>query len=200
MAKTKRNICLIPESAHGTNPASAQMAGMQVVVTKCDAEGNVDLADLKAKCEQHSARLAAVMITYPSTYGVFDTQVKELCALVHEHGGRVYIDGANMNALVGVAAPGEFGGDVSHLNLHKTFCIPHGGGGPGVGPVCVVEDLVSFLPANRCARVDIGKRWSPRARQTFLHSGPYRDMQSAPSPRLRWATRRCFRSAGCTCA
>jgi glycine dehydrogenase len=140
---------LIPESAHGTNPASAQMAGMKVVVTKCDAEGNVDLADLRARCEQHSANLAAVMVTYPSTYGVFDPQIKELCALVHQHGGRVYVDGANMNALVGVAAPGEFGGDVSHLNLHKTFCIPHGGGGPGVGPVCVVEDLVPFLPGHR---------------------------------------------------
>ncbi|MBC7716713.1 MAG: aminomethyl-transferring glycine dehydrogenase [Pseudorhodobacter sp.] len=143
-----RTICLIPESAHGTNPASAQMAGMQVVVVKCDASGNVDLIDLRAKCEQHSATLAAVMITYPSTYGVFDARVKELCALVHQHGGRVYVDGANMNALVGVAAPGEFGGDVSHLNLHKTFCIPHGGGGPGVGPVCVVADLVPFLPAH----------------------------------------------------
>ncbi|CAN7370359.1 aminomethyl-transferring glycine dehydrogenase [Acidovorax sp. LjRoot129] len=141
-----RNICLIPSSAHGTNPASAQMVGMQVVVTACDASGNVDLADLKAKCEQHSDKLACVMITYPSTHGVFETQVKELCALVHQHGGRVYVDGANMNALVGVAAPGEFGGDVSHLNLHKTFCIPHGGGGPGVGPVCVVEDLVPYLP------------------------------------------------------
>jgi glycine dehydrogenase len=141
-----RHICLIPESAHGTNPASAQMVGMSVVVVKCDASGNVDMDDLRAKCEQHSANLAAVMITYPSTYGVFETRVKELCALVHQHGGRVYVDGANMNALVGVAAPGEFGGDVSHLNLHKTFCIPHGGGGPGVGPVCVVEDLVPFLP------------------------------------------------------
>ncbi len=148
---TQRDICLIPESAHGTNPASAQMAGMKVVVTKCDAEGNVDLADLRAKCELHSAKLAAVMVTYPSTYGVFDPQIKELCALVHQHGGRVYVDGANMNALVGVAAPGEFGGDVSHLNLHKTFCIPHGGGGPGVGPVCVVEDLVPFLPGHRTA-------------------------------------------------
>jgi glycine dehydrogenase len=146
-----RDICLIPESAHGTNPASAQMAGMQVVVTKCDAEGNVDLADLKAKCEQHGRRLAAVMITYPSTYGVFEPGVKALCELVHGHGGRVYVDGANMNALVGVAAPGEFGGDVSHLNLHKTFCIPHGGGGPGVGPVCVVQDLVPYLPAHRAA-------------------------------------------------
>ncbi|MES2715096.1 MAG: aminomethyl-transferring glycine dehydrogenase [Pseudomonadota bacterium] len=144
-----RSICLIPESAHGTNPASAQMAGMQVVVVKCDAQGNVDLADLQAKCEKHSQRLSCIMITYPSTYGVFDTQVKALCAMVHQHGGRVYVDGANMNALVGVAAPGEFGGDVSHLNLHKTFCIPHGGGGPGVGPVCVVADLVPFLPGHR---------------------------------------------------
>jgi len=146
-----RKICLIPESAHGTNPASAQMVGMSVVVTKCDKEGNIDLADLEAKCKQHAANLAAIMITYPSTYGVFDTQVKEICAMVKAHGGRVYVDGANMNALVGVAAPGEFGGDVSHLNLHKTFCIPHGGGGPGVGPVCVVEDLVPFLPAHRSA-------------------------------------------------
>ena len=143
-----RNICLIPSSAHGTNPASAHMAGLSVVVTACDAQGNVDLADLKAKCEQHSANLAAVMITYPSTHGVFETSVKELCALVHAHGGRVYVDGANMNALVGVAAPGEFGGDVSHLNLHKTYCIPHGGGGPGVGPVCVVADLVPYLPGH----------------------------------------------------
>ena len=143
-----RNICLIPSSAHGTNPASAMMVGMTVVVTKCDDNGNVDMADLKAQCEKHSANLAAVMITYPSTHGVFETSVKELCALVHNHGGRVYVDGANMNALVGTAAPGEFGGDVSHLNLHKTFCIPHGGGGPGVGPVCVVEDLVPFLPGH----------------------------------------------------
>jgi len=143
-----RNICLIPSSAHGTNPASAQMVGMQVVVTACDASGNVDLDDLRAKCEQHSANLACVMITYPSTHGVFETQVKSLCELVHSHGGRVYVDGANMNALVGVAAPGEFGGDVSHLNLHKTFCIPHGGGGPGVGPVCVVADLAPFLPGH----------------------------------------------------
>ncbi|MDB5966959.1 MAG: gcvP, partial [Polaromonas sp.] len=150
-----RNICLIPASAHGTNPASAQMAGMTVVVTACDAQGNVDLADLQAKCEQHSANLACVMITYPSTHGVFETQVKELCALVHRHGGRVYVDGANMNALVGVAAPGEFGGDVSHLNLHKTFCIPHGGGGPGVGPVCVVADLVPYLPGHATAGLPV---------------------------------------------
>jgi glycine dehydrogenase len=150
---TQRDICVIPESAHGTNPASAHMAGLQVVVVKCDEMGNVDLDDLRAKCEQHRERLACVMITYPSTYGVFEARVKELCALVHSYGGRVYVDGANMNALVGVAAPGEFGGDVSHLNLHKTFCIPHGGGGPGVGPVCVVEDLVPFLPAHRTAGI-----------------------------------------------
>jgi len=143
-----RNVCLIPSSAHGTNPASAQMVGMQVVVTACDVHGNVDLADLKAKCEQHKDDLACIMITYPSTHGVFETEVKALCEMVHSYGGRVYVDGANMNALVGVAAPGEFGGDVSHLNLHKTFCIPHGGGGPGVGPVCVVEDLVPFLPGH----------------------------------------------------
>ena len=150
-----RNICLIPSSAHGTNPASAQMAGMTVVVTACDAQGNVDMADLKAKCEKHSENLACVMITYPSTHGVFETQVKELCQLVHSHGGRVYVDGANMNALVGTAAPGEFGGDVSHLNLHKTFCIPHGGGGPGVGPVCVVADLVPYLPGHATAGIRV---------------------------------------------
>ncbi|MBS0342267.1 MAG: aminotransferase class V-fold PLP-dependent enzyme, partial [Proteobacteria bacterium] len=143
-----RKVCLIPSSAHGTNPASAQMAGMKVVVTACDSQGNVDIDDLKRACEAHKDDLACVMITYPSTHGVFETRVKELCEIVHAHGGRVYVDGANMNALVGVAAPGEFGGDVSHLNLHKTFCIPHGGGGPGVGPVCVVEDLVPYLPGH----------------------------------------------------
>ncbi|MCP5270178.1 MAG: aminomethyl-transferring glycine dehydrogenase [Burkholderiaceae bacterium] len=146
-----RDVCLIPESAHGTNPASAQMVGMKVVVVKCDAAGAIDMADLQAKCTAHASDLAAIMITYPSTYGVFDRNVKALCDLVHAHGGRVYVDGANMNALVGLAAPGEFGGDVSHLNLHKTFCIPHGGGGPGVGPVCVVEDLVPFLPGHATA-------------------------------------------------
>ena len=144
--QAQRDVCLIPASAHGTNPASAQMAGLKVVVTRCDERGNVDLQDLRAKCEQYSQQLACVMITYPSTHGVFETQVKELCALVHQHGGFVYVDGANMNALVGVAAPGEFGGDVSHLNLHKTFSIPHGGGGPGVGPVCVGEALAPYLP------------------------------------------------------
>ncbi|MGV8897618.1 MAG: aminomethyl-transferring glycine dehydrogenase [Burkholderiaceae bacterium] len=141
-----RNVCLIPSSAHGTNPASATMAGMQVVVVACDARGNVDLADLQAKAELHSKNLAAAMVTYPSTHGVFEEGVQQLCKIVHAHGGQVYIDGANMNALVGVAAPGQFGGDVSHLNLHKTFCIPHGGGGPGVGPVAVGAHLAKFLP------------------------------------------------------
>jgi glycine dehydrogenase len=147
--ESHRNVCLIPSSAHGTNPASAQMAGMQVVVTACDENGNVDLADLAKKAEQHSANLAAVMITYPSTHGVFETQVQQICEIVHKHGGQVYVDGANMNAMVGTAAPGQFGGDVSHLNLHKTFCIPHGGGGPGVGPVAVAAHLAKFLPNQR---------------------------------------------------
>jgi glycine dehydrogenase len=145
----QRNICLIPSSAHGTNPASAAMVGMKVVVTACDARGNVDLADLKAKAELHSANLACVMVTYPSTHGVFEEGIAELCQIIHSHGGQVYIDGANMNALVGVAAPGSFGGDVSHLNLHKTFCIPHGGGGPGVGPIGVGAHLAKFLPNQR---------------------------------------------------
>ena len=146
--ESHRTICLIPSSAHGTNPASAQMCGMQVVVVACDALGNIDMNDLQVKCEAHSANLACIMITYPSTHGVFEDSVRALCDLVHHHGGRVYVDGANMNALVGLASPGAFGGDVSHLNLHKTFCIPHGGGGPGVGPVCVAEDLVPFLPGH----------------------------------------------------
>ena len=144
-----RNICLIPSSAHGTNPASANMVGMKVVVTACDENGNVDLDDLKAKAELHSTNLACVMVTYPSTHGVFEEGIQELCEVIHSHGGQVYIDGANMNALVGVAAPGSFGGDVSHLNLHKTFCIPHGGGGPGVGPIGVGAHLAKFLPNQR---------------------------------------------------
>lgn len=144
-----RNICLIPSSAHGTNPASASMVGMKVVVTACDENGNVDLADLKAKAELHSRNLACAMVTYPSTHGVFEEGIQELCEVIHAHGGQVYIDGANMNALVGVAAPGSFGGDVSHLNLHKTFCIPHGGGGPGVGPIGVGAHLARFLPNQR---------------------------------------------------
>ncbi len=143
-----RDVCLIPSSAHGTNPASAQMCGMEVVVTACDAQGNVDVADLKAKAEQYSTRLAALMVTYPSTHGVFEDAITQICDIIHSHGGQVYMDGANMNALVGTAQPGKFGSDVSHLNLHKTFCIPHGGGGPGVGPVGVRAHLAPFLPGN----------------------------------------------------
>ena len=143
-----RNICLIPGSAHGTNPASAAMAGMTVVVVECDSAGNVDLADLTAKAEAHSANLAALMVTYPSTHGVFEASITEVCAIIHAHGGQVYIDGANLNAMVGLCQPGRFGGDVSHLNLHKTFCIPHGGGGPGVGPIGVAAHLAPFLPGH----------------------------------------------------
>ncbi|MFC4862029.1 glycine dehydrogenase (aminomethyl-transferring), partial [Pseudomonas sp. MAHUQ-62] len=144
----QRDICLIPQSAHGTNPATASMVGMRVVVTACDARGNVDIADLKAKAEEHQERLAALMITYPSTHGVFEEGIREICDIIHANGGQVYIDGANMNAMVGLCAPGQFGGDVSHLNLHKTFCIPHGGGGPGVGPIGVKAHLAPFLPGH----------------------------------------------------
>jgi glycine dehydrogenase len=144
--EAERDVCLIPSSAHGTNAASAVMAGMRVVVVTCDDGGNVDLDDLRAKTEEHAADLAALMVTYPSTHGVFEERITDICDLVHEHGGQVYVDGANLNALVGIARPGWFGGDVSHLNLHKTFCIPHGGGGPGVGPVAVREHLAPFLP------------------------------------------------------
>ena len=143
-----RDICLIPSSAHGTNPATAHMAGMRVVVTACDARGNVDIEDLRAKAIEHGDKLAALMITYPSTHGVFEEGIREICAIVHDQGGQVYIDGANMNAMVGLCAPGKFGGDVSHLNLHKTFCIPHGGGGPGVGPIGVKAHLAPFLPGH----------------------------------------------------
>jgi glycine dehydrogenase len=146
--ETERSICLIPASAHGTNPASAQMVGMQVKVVNCDKDGNVDMADLKAKVDEFGTRIAAIMITYPSTHGVFEESVTELCELIHSIGAQVYIDGANMNAMVGLAAFGQFGGDVSHLNLHKTFCIPHGGGGPGMGPIGVAEHLAPFLPGH----------------------------------------------------
>ena len=141
-----RNVCLIPSSAHGTNPASASMMNMQVVVVKTDENGNIDLADLREKAEKHSANLAALMITYPSTHGVYEEHVKDVCAVIHEHGGQVYMDGANMNAQVGLAKPGELGSDVSHLNLHKTFAIPHGGGGPGMGPIGVKAHLAPYLP------------------------------------------------------
>ena len=143
-----RTVCLIPVSAHGTNPASAAMAGMEIVGVACDAEGNVDVADLKSKIDANRDRLAALMVTYPSTHGVFESRIKEICAMIHEAGGQVYMDGANMNAQVGLCSPGDIGADVCHLNLHKTFCIPHGGGGPGVGPIGVVEHLTPFLPGH----------------------------------------------------
>lgn len=146
-----RDVCLIPSSAHGTNPASAQMVGMEVVVTACDEHGNVDVADLTAKADQYKDRLAALMVTYPSTHGVFEDAIREICVIIHDRGGQVYMDGANLNALVGVAQPGKFGSDVSHLNLHKTFCIPHGGGGPGVGPIGVGKHLAPFLPGHPMA-------------------------------------------------
>jgi glycine dehydrogenase len=143
-----REVCLIPSSAHGTNAASAVMAGMRVVVVKAADDGAVDLDDLRAQCEKHADDLAAIMVTYPSTHGAYEDAITELCDVVHEYGGQVYVDGANLNALLGHAKPGEFGGDVSHLNLHKTFCIPHGGGGPGVGPVAVREHLAPYLPSH----------------------------------------------------
>ena len=152
----QRTVCLIPESAHGTNPASAALAGMQVVVVRCDAQGNIDVADLEKKAQENAARLAALMVTYPSTHGVFEEAIREICAIVHRHGGQVYTDGANLNALVGLARPGDFGSDVSHLNLHKTFCIPHGGGGPGVGPVAVKAHLAPFLPGSLEAPGTVG--------------------------------------------
>ncbi len=143
-----RRVCLIPISAHGTNPASAVMAGFDVVVVKCDEHGNIDVDDLRAKAEKHSDALAALMVTYPSTHGVFEARIREICDIVHDHGGRVYLDGANMNAQVGLCRPADYGADVCHLNLHKTFCIPHGGGGPGMGPICCTEELAAYLPGH----------------------------------------------------
>jgi glycine dehydrogenase len=151
---TQRTVCLIPQSAHGTNPASAVMAGLTVVVVKTDAEGHMDLGDLRAKASQHANELAALMVTYPSTHGVFEEEIREVCAIIHEHGGQVYMDGANMNAMVGLVRPADIGADVCHLNLHKTFCIPHGGGGPGMGPIGVAAHLAPFLPGH--AVVDLG--------------------------------------------
>jgi len=148
-----RNVVLIPSSAHGTNPASASMAGLRVVVVACDSHGNVDLADLEAKARQHRDALAALMVTYPSTHGVFEEEIRDICAIVHEHGGQVYMDGANMNAQVGLTSPAAIGADVCHLNLHKTFAIPHGGGGPGMGPIAVARHLAPYLPGHPIVRV-----------------------------------------------
>ncbi len=168
-----RNIAIIPSSAHGTNPASAVMCGMEVVVTACDEKGNIDLADLKEKVEKHSANLSCLMVTYPSTHGVFETEIKAICALIHKHGGKVYMDGANMNAQVGLTSPGLIGADVCHLNLHKTFAIPHGGGGPGMGPICVNKSLAPFLPSHRYVKTG-GKQaitsvsWAPHGSASIL--------------------------------
>jgi glycine dehydrogenase len=164
-----RNICLIPASAHGTNPASAVMAGMEVIVVATTDMGEIDLDDLRAKAEQHAESLAAIMITYPSTNGVFEETVGEVCEIVHDHGGQVYVDGANLNALVGLAKPGHFGGDVSHLNLHKTFSIPHGGGGPGIGPIGVGAHLAPFLPGH--PELDLGTKQGPVAAAPYGSAG-----------------------------
>jgi len=176
---TGRDVCLIPSSAHGTNPASAAMAGMKIIVVKCDDQGNVDLDDLKAKAAEHAERLSALMITYPSTHGVFEEDIREICQVVHDHGGQVYMDGANLNALVGIAAPGKFGADVSHLNLHKTFCIPHGGGGPGVGPICVGRHLAPFLPGHSLVAMD-----GPHAGNRAVSAAPWGSASILP---ISWA-------------
>ena len=187
---TARDICLIPSSAHGTNPASAAMAGYRVVVVACDREGNVDLLDLQAKIAQHGAKLAALMITYPSTHGVFEVAIRDICRMVHEAGGQVYMDGANMNAQVGLTSPGAIGADVCHLNLHKTFCIPHGGGGPGVGPVCVAAHLLPFLPNHPC-REDAG----PATSYGPVSAAPYGSALILP---ISYAYMRMMGAAGLT--
>ena len=176
----RRDVCLIPASAHGTNAASAVLAGMRVVVIKSREDGTVDLDDLEAKCVAHSHELAAIMVTYPSTHGVYEEGITRLCELVHHHGGQVYVDGANLNALLGIAKPGEFGGDVSHLNLHKTFCIPHGGGGPGVGPVAVAAHLAPYLPTH-ALHPDLGRRAGIGA----VSAAPYGSAGILPIP---WPT------------
>lgn len=189
-AEPIRDVCLIPSSAHGTNAASAVMAGMKVVVVKAAGDGSVDLDDLRAKCDQHADTLAAIMVTYPSTHGAYEDTITDLCKIVHDHGGQVYVDGANLNALLGYARPGEFGGDVSHLNLHKTFCIPHGGGGPGVGPVAVRAHLAPYLPSHA---------WHPEAdkRQGIgpISAAPYGSAGILP---ITWAYIRMMGAAGLT--
>jgi glycine dehydrogenase len=185
-----RNICLIPSSAHGTNAASAVMAGMKVVVIECDEHGNVSVADLKAKIAEHGSALAALMVTYPSTHGVFESAISEICVMVHEAGGQVYVDGANLNALVGTSQPGKFGADVSHLNLHKTFCIPHGGGGPGVGPVIAKAHLAPFLP-NHPLDASAGPATGPGP----ISAAPFGSASILP---ISWAYIRLMGGAGLT--
>ena len=186
----ERTICLIPASAHGTNAASAVMAGMKVVVVKTAAGGDVDMDDLRAKIEQHHDQLAAIMVTYPSTHGVFEDTISDLCALVHDAGGQVYVDGANLNALVGLAQPGRFGADVSHLNLHKTFCIPHGGGGPGVGPVALRSHLAPYLPNHPLA-----PEAGPETGVGPISGAPYGSASILP---ISWAYVRLMGGAGLT--
>jgi glycine dehydrogenase len=166
--QANRNICLIPNSAHGTNPASAQMSGMKVVVVNCDEDGNVDIEDLKNKTDKYAKDLAALMVTYPSTHGVFEEKIIEICEIIHKAGGQVYMDGANLNALVGVAKPGKFGPDVCHINLHKTFCIPHGGGGPGMGPIACGNHLAEFLPKH-----DVIKESGPKNGMGAVSAAPW---------------------------
>jgi glycine dehydrogenase len=185
-----RNVCLIPASAHGTNAASAVMAGMKVVVVKTASGGDIDMDDLRQKVSEHRDDLAAIMVTYPSTHGVFEDTITELCAVVHEAGGQVYVDGANLNALVGLARPGDFGADVSHLNLHKTFCIPHGGGGPGVGPVAVREHLAGFLPNHPLA-----PEAGPATGVGPVSAAPYGSASILP---ISWAYVRLMGGAGLT--
>src|SRR5437870_3373777 len=175
-----RITCLIPQSAHGTNPASAVMAGMRVVPVASDARGNIDLNDLRAKATQHRDTLAALMVTYPSTHGVFESSIREICRIVHEQGGQVYMDGANMNAQLGLCRPGDIGADVCHLNLHKTFCIPHGGGGPGMGPIGVAEHLAAHLPTHPA--VDVGAPLADSA--GTVSAGPWGSPSIVP---ITWA-------------
>jgi len=202
---TARDVCLIPASAHGTNAASAVMAGMRVVVVGTDGDGNVDLDDLRARVAEHGERVASVMVTYPSTHGVFEEGIVELCRIVHDAGGQVYVDGANLNALVGLARPGDFGADVSHLNLHKTFCIPHGGGGPGVGPVAVRSHLAPYLPGHRLYPTDpVTGASGPDGGVGAVSSAPFGSASILPIPwmyvtmmgdRLRRATELAILSA-----
>jgi glycine dehydrogenase len=187
---SERNICLIPSSAHGTNAASAVMAGMKVVVIACDEQGNVSLEDIQSKIAEHSGKLAALMVTYPSTHGVFESAISQICAVVHDAGGQVYVDGANLNALVGLSQPGKFGADVSHLNLHKTFCIPHGGGGPGVGPVITKSHLAPFLPNH-----PLDKLAGPATGPGPISAAPYGSASILP---ISWAYIRLMGGEGLT--
>lgn len=189
-ADKDRNICLIPLSAHGTNPASAAMAGLKVVTVACDEQGNIDVENLKAKAEQHADKLAALMITYPSTHGVFESSIRDICQIIHDNGGQVYMDGANMNAQCGLTSPGEIGADVCHLNLHKTFCIPHGGGGPGIGPICVAEHLAPFLPGHELSDSIEGDN-----RIGAVSSAPYGSASILP---ISWAYIRMMGAQGIT--